>query len=278
MSEIEHLDISFPSTVDEIRFYAADTQSQLMNLSREYSETLLLTKNDTLDLELEYIITSIQALEDNLYSKKHGILDSLLHLNNDKRMKNHYRDLFDRLSKLKVNLQLQQVGFLKEINILNRMLEELKNCNKQFIQLINIAEEKREEHSSDSEFLQALEKRIEDIRLSQLITKQTIAQTLLLLQNSTVFEDRLKNTILITIPLWQNQIAFLFGLERVKQYSEEQDYIKEAISTGTKIAESERYERIKEIDIKLSEELLNLKALYQNEINQKQILKEKFLN
>jgi len=277
MSEMEYLDNAFPDTVDDIRLYAADTQSLLMNLSREYSEAMLLTKNDTLDLELESIITSIQTLEDNLFHEKHGIFDLFLHSNNENRLKKQYRELLDRLSQLKVNLQLQQVGFLKEVGILNRMLEELKTCNDRFTQCIDTAEKKAEKHAADEEFLQALKKRIEDIRLSQVITEQSMAQTVLLLQNATTFEARLKDTVLITIPLWQNQIAFLFGLENIKQISEKQDLIKSAVTTGTRIAESERYEKIKEIDSKLSEELLNLKVLYQNEIKQKQTLTEKFL-
>ena len=277
MSKMELLDNFFPDNVDEIRLYAADAQSLLMNLSRDYSKVILLTKNDTLDFELENIITSIQTLEDNLFHEKHGILDSFLHSKNEKRIKSRYRELLDRLSQLRVNLQLQQVGFLKEINIFSRMLEDLKNCNDLLVQCIDTAKKKAEEHMQDTEFLHVLEKRIADIQLSHIIAEQSIAQTELLLKNATSFEKRLKDAVLITIPLWQNQIAFLFGLENIKQISENQGLIRSAVATGTEIAESERYERIKEIDSKLSKELLNLKVLYQNEIKQKQILKEKYL-
>lgn len=278
MSETKKSISSFPDTIDEIRFYAADTQSILMNLSKEYSSMVLQTKNATLDLELESLITAIEETEENLLHKKNGLFDSLFHLNNDKRIKNRYRELLNTLSQLKVNLQLQQVGFLKEINLFKKMLEELKSCSNQFAQQIDIAEKKVDEYQADQAFLKALKKRIEELRLSQVITEQSIAQIMLLLQNASSFENNLKNTILITIPLWQNQIAFLFGLENIKKFSEEQELIKSAVTSGTKMAESERYEKIKEIDSKLSEELLNLKALYQNEIKQKQILKEKFLN
>ena len=83
--------------------------------------------------------------------------------------------------------------------------------------LIVVGEEairQAKERGEETHIVSRLERRVEDIRLTQLASTQLAAQMRMIQQSDSVTCEKLKTALEVTIPLWKSQMAAALGLAR----------------------------------------------------------------
>ncbi len=68
-----------------------------------------------------------------------------------------------------------------------------------------------------SQFLNRVEKKLHDLKLSRMISIQTAPQVRLIQGNDQALVEKIQSSLLTTIPLWKNQIVIAISLFRQKQ-------------------------------------------------------------
>jgi uncharacterized protein YaaN involved in tellurite resistance len=147
-----------------------------------------------------------------------------------------YQKIGSQVDRISVNLEHSKKTLLDD----NRLLETLYDKNKDYFQALNIyiaaAEHKRDdiqrtllpelrkkaEASGDEllfqevndtmQFLDRLDKRIHDLKLSRQMTIQSAPQIRLIQNTNQALAEKIQASILTAIPLWKNQIAIALTL------------------------------------------------------------------
>ncbi|WP_175991402.1 toxic anion resistance protein [Bacillus sp. Marseille-Q1617] len=147
-----------------------------------------------------------------------------------------YQKIGSQIDRISVRLEHSQKTLLDD----NRLLETLYEKNKDYFQALNIyiaaAELKRDEiqhtllpalrkkaeESGDEllfqevndtmQFLDRLDKRIHDLKLSRQMTIQSAPQIRLIQNTNQALAEKIQASILTAIPLWKNQIAIALTL------------------------------------------------------------------
>ena len=70
---------------------------------------------------------------------------------------------------------------------------------------------------TSSQFLNRVEKKLYDLKLSRMISLQTAPQVRLIQNNDQALVEKIQSSLLTTIPLWKNQIVIAISLFRQKQ-------------------------------------------------------------
>ncbi len=147
-----------------------------------------------------------------------------------------YQKIGSQIDRISVRLEHSQKTLLDD----NRLLETLYEKNKDYFQALNMyiaaAEVKREEiqhtllpslrkkaEETDDEliyqevndtmqFLDRLDKRIHDLKLSRQMTIQSAPQIRLIQNTNQALAEKIQASVLTAIPLWKNQIAIALTL------------------------------------------------------------------
>jgi uncharacterized protein YaaN involved in tellurite resistance len=152
-----------------------------------------------------------------------------------------YQKIGSQVDRISVKLEHSKNVLIDD----NRFLDELYEKNKNYFQSLNIyiaaAELKHEELSSVTvpalrrkaessqddmayqevndalQFLDRLEKRIHDLKISRQMTIQTAPQIRLIQNTNGALAEKIQSSILTSIPLWKNQIAIALTLFHQKK-------------------------------------------------------------
>lgn len=151
-----------------------------------------------------------------------------------------YQKIGAQIDKVAVKLDKEKEGLLKD----NQMLEKLYQKNKDYFDALNIyiaagelkieelereiipAAMKKAEETGDqmdvqivndyTQFLDRLEKRTHDLRLTRQITIQQAPQIRLIQNTNQALAEKIQASIHTAIPLWKNQVAIALTLLRQK--------------------------------------------------------------
>lgn len=151
-----------------------------------------------------------------------------------------YQKIGAQIDKVAVKLDKEKEGLLKD----NIMLEQLYQKNKDYFDALNIyiaagelkmeelqntiipAAMKKAEETGDqmdvqiandySQFLDRLDKRTHDLRLTRQITIQQAPQIRLIQNTNQALAEKIQSSIHTAIPLWKNQVAIALTLLRQK--------------------------------------------------------------
>ena len=151
-----------------------------------------------------------------------------------------YQKIGAQIDKVAVKLDKEKEGLLKD----NLMLEQLYQKNKDYFDALNIyiaagelkmeelqtsiipAAMKKAEETGDqmdvqiandySQFLDRLDKRTHDLRLTRQITIQQAPQIRLIQNTNQALAEKIQSSIHTAIPLWKNQVAIALTLLRQK--------------------------------------------------------------
>lgn len=151
-----------------------------------------------------------------------------------------YQKIGAQIDKVAVKLEREKDGLLKD----NQMLEQLYQKNKDYFDALNIyiaaGELKIEELQNEiipqamqkaqatgdqmdvqsvndyTQFLDRLEKRTHDLRLTRQITIQQAPQIRLIQNTNQVLAEKIQSSIHTAIPLWKNQVVIALTLLRQK--------------------------------------------------------------
>jgi uncharacterized protein YaaN involved in tellurite resistance len=149
-------------------------------------------------------------------------------------IEHHIEEITDELTKARMQL-------LKDITLLDALYEKNKEYMKELELFILAGEIKlkelqektlpelkaKAEASKDtldaqkvqdlSQMINRFEKKIHDLKLSRMISIQTLPQVRLIQNNDQLLVEKIQSSILNTIPLWKNQVVIAISLFRQKK-------------------------------------------------------------
>ncbi|TMU86970.1 toxic anion resistance protein [Bacillus sp. BHET2] len=179
-----------------------------------------------------------QMNPDELSTKQKGVFKRLFRKVSSslQEVLSKYQKIGSQIDRISVRLEHSQKTLLDD----NRLLETLYEKNKDYFQALNMyiaaAEVKREEiqhtllpslrkkaEETDDEliyqevndtmqFLDRLDKRIHDLKLSRQMTIQSAPQIRLIQNTNQALAEKIQASVLTAIPLWKNQIAIALTL------------------------------------------------------------------
>jgi len=112
----------------------------------------------------------------------------------------------------------RRVALMRDSALLERIYARNESLYRELCSLIVVGEEAirlAKERGEEAHIVSRLERRIEDIRVTQLASTQLAAQIRMIQQSDSVTCEKLKTAIEVTIPLWKSQMAAALGLARV---------------------------------------------------------------
>lgn len=159
--------------------------------------------------------------------------------------KGSFDKINDQLDFLITELELSKGQLLQDIQILEKTYEQNLAYYYDLERLITAGEEAIHlkaleidqaifEHQDlaaiqraqdQTSVLKGFEKRIHDLKLTKMMTLQTLPQIRIIQHNNNELINKIQSSILNTIPIWKNQIVLTLSLQKQKQVAEVQKKI-----------------------------------------------------
>ena len=111
----------------------------------------------------------------------------------------------------------RRVMLMRDSALLERLYERNEEIYRELCSLIVVGEEALRQAKARAEqehIIARLERRMEDIRVTQLSSTQLAAQIRMIQSSDSVTCEKLRTALEVTIPLWKNQMAAALGLAR----------------------------------------------------------------
>jgi uncharacterized protein YaaN involved in tellurite resistance len=219
--------------------YGTAAQNQLSSFSHSMLEHVQKRDIGPIGDVLSDLMKKLEQMNpEELNSKQQGIFKKLFRKVSSslQEVLSKYQKIGSQIDRISVRLEHSQKTLLDD----NRLLETLYEKNKDYFQALNIyiaaAELKRDEiqhtllpslrrkaeESGDEllfqevndtmQFLDRLDKRIHDLKLSRQMTIQSAPQIRLIQNTNQALAEKIQASILTAIPLWKNQIAIALTL------------------------------------------------------------------
>lgn len=159
-----------------------------------------------------------------------------------------YQSVSGQIDRISVELQHSKDVLMKDVALLDRLYEENRNYFEALDMLILAAEEKRDElnaalpqleqkaaQSEDQlaaqeindmrQYINRLDKRVYDLKLSRQITLQSAPQIRMIQDVNQTLAEKIQSSILTSIPLWKNQMAIALSLLHQQKASKAQQQV-----------------------------------------------------
>lgn len=159
-----------------------------------------------------------------------------------------YQSVASQIDRISVELGHSKDVLMKDVSLLDRLYEENKAYFEALDMFIIAAEEKRDElnaslpkleqqasQSSDQlmiqevndmrHYINRLDKRIYDLKLSRQITLQSAPQIRMIQDVNQTLAEKIQSSILTSIPLWKNQMAIALSLLHQQKASKAQQQV-----------------------------------------------------
>lgn len=111
----------------------------------------------------------------------------------------------------------RRVTLMRDSALLDRVYERNEGLYRELCSLIVVGDEairQAKARGEDDQAIARLERRVQDIRVTQLASTQLAAQIRMVQQSDSVTCEKLKAALEVTIPLWKSQMAAALGLAR----------------------------------------------------------------
>ena len=111
----------------------------------------------------------------------------------------------------------RRVALMRDSALLERLYERNEDLYRELCSLIVVGDEavrQAKERGEEAHIVSRLERRVEDIRVTQLASTQLAAQIRMVQGSDSVTCEKLKTALEVTIPLWKSQMAAALGLAR----------------------------------------------------------------
>ena len=111
----------------------------------------------------------------------------------------------------------RRVALMRDSALLERLYARNEELYRELCSLIVVGEEAIRQaiaRGEEAHIVSRLERRVEDIRVTQLASTQLAAQIRMVQGNDAVTCEKLKTALEVTIPLWKSQMAAALGLAR----------------------------------------------------------------
>ncbi|MGM0854199.1 MAG: toxic anion resistance protein [Bacillota bacterium] len=219
--------------------YGTAAQSQLSSFSHSMLDHVQKRDIGPIGDVLGDLMKKLEQMNpDELNTKQKGVFKKLFRKVSSslQEVLSKYQKIGSQIDRISVRLEHSKKTLLDD----NRLLETLYEKNKDYFQALNMyiaaAEIKREEiqhtllpslrkkaEETDDElmyqevndtmqFLDRLDKRIHDLKLSRQMTIQSAPQIRLIQNTNQALAEKIQASVLTAIPLWKNQIAIALTL------------------------------------------------------------------
>ena len=111
----------------------------------------------------------------------------------------------------------RRVALMRDSALLERLYARNEELYRELCSLIVVGEEviaQAKARGEQAHILSRIERRVEDIRVTQLASTQLAAQIRMVQSSDAVTCEKLKTALEVTIPLWKSQMAAALGLAR----------------------------------------------------------------
>ena len=191
------------------------------------------------DLMLTVKKLDVESLSSESFMSKIPILGNLV--NSAKKFVAQYQTIEHHIEEIIDEMNKARMQLLKDITLLDALYEKNKDYMKELEFFILAGEIKLKELNEKSlpelkaaaaasgdtldaqkvqdlsQMINRFEKKIHDLKLSRMVSIQTLPQVRLIQNNDQLLVEKIQSSILNTIPLWKNQVVIAISLFRQKK-------------------------------------------------------------
>ncbi|HAR6058783.1 TPA: toxic anion resistance protein [Staphylococcus pseudintermedius] len=230
-----------PLNHDSLLKFGSNAQTYLSHFSHQMLDEIQSKDVGSIGETLEQLMKKLKEVNpDELSQQNDNFLKKLF-----KRSKNSMQQLFSRMQsvsaqvdRISIELDKNKALLVKDIQLLDGLYQQ----NKDYFDVLNLyiaaAEQKKTEIEQDvlpemrqrvkaaddqmvvqdvadmEQFVDRLEKRIYDLKLSRQISLQSAPQIRMIQNVNQALAEKIQSSILTSIPLWKNQMAIALTLQR----------------------------------------------------------------
>ncbi|MBA8770996.1 toxic anion resistance protein [Staphylococcus coagulans] len=230
-----------PLNHESLLKFGANAQTQLSTFSHQMLNEIQSKDVGPIGDTLEQLMKKLKEVDpESLSQKDDSFLKKIF-----KRSKNSMQQLFSRMQSVSAQVDRISIELDKNKSLLVKdiqMLDGLYQQNKDYFDILNLyiqaGEQKKKEIEQEllpqmreeakgtsdqmkvqevadmEQFLDRLDKRIYDLKLSRQISLQSAPQIRMIQNVSRALAEKIQSSILTSIPLWKNQMAIALTLQR----------------------------------------------------------------
>ena len=200
----------------QVSGFGARAQKEMGTFSDLALHQMLSRDVDPLSTMMQELRAQIQAC--SFASEAKGVFARMLGRTPSlAKMRAAYDQAEPRISALCNEMTDRLVALMRDGAMLERIYERNESLYRELCSLIVVGEEAlrmARERGEDAHFVARMERRVENIRVTQLSSTQLAAQIRMVQGSDSVTCEKLKTAIDVTIPLWKSQMAAALGLAR----------------------------------------------------------------
>ena len=135
-------------------------------------------------------------------------------------MREAYEKAAPRIDALANEMTDRRVALMRDSALLDRIYERNEALYRELCSLLVVGGEavrQAKERGADAQQIARLERRVEDIRVTQLASTQLAAQIRMMQSADRATCEKLKSAVEVTLPLWKGQAAAALGLARATE-------------------------------------------------------------
>ena len=136
----------------------------------------------------------------------------------------------------------RRVALMRDSALLDRLYERNEGLYRELCSLIVVGEEairQAKERGEDAQAVARLERRVQDLRVTQVASTQLAAQIRMVQESDALTCEKLQAALEVTIPLWKSQMAAALGLARATDSLAMQRRVSKEAARGIRTGASE---------------------------------------
>lgn len=232
------------SLYENVLQFGSEIQHSLKNFT--HNMLIRVQRNDTSPIReiLHKLMEHLGKINpDDLIEKEKSFFQKLFNRSKSsiQEMMSHYNRLSKQIDRLSIQLQHSQKGLLADM----KMLNDLYQLNEEYYHNLNVyiaAAEMKKKDLCDNQLpkveqsirlssnpldkqrlndlqnsIEWLDKRLYDLQISREIAIQTAPQIRMIQQTNQMLVEKIQQSVMTTIPLWQTQISMLMNMNNQRK-------------------------------------------------------------
>lgn len=233
-----------PMNYDSLMKFGSNAQSSMSTFAHKMLTEVKSKDTGPIGDTLNQLMVKLKEVQpDDFKQEKDSFIKKIF-----KRAKASANEIFSRMQsvgsqvdRISVELKNHKDGLNRDIQLLNGLYDQNKDCFEELNLYIAAAQEKKQaileqelpekrqkayesgnqmdiqEVADLEQFADRLDKRIYDLQLSRQISLQTAPQIRMIQNVNQTLAEKIQSSILTSIPLWKNQMAIALTLMRQRQ-------------------------------------------------------------
>lgn len=236
-----------PLNNEQLIYFGAESQDSLTKFSDTMLEQVRRADVGEIGGTLESLMKKLKMVDPEELNKKPNLFQKIF-----KKVKNHVEELIQKhntisedVNKISNTLMLSKEALIKDVKLLDTLYNEnrayfedielyieagelkLSELNEQLNTMKTQASESGDqmaiqEVNDMSQYINRLEKRLHDLKLSRQIALQSAPQIRMVQDINQTLAEKIQSSVLTSIPLWKNQMAISLTLLRQESASKAQ--------------------------------------------------------